>query len=268
MLICLIFILVLKLQVQLAAASCKKILQLAIKNRENEKVSIEFELLKLVRFQESRISDMCKQFLLTCAEKANQEINLIKTKIESFENADHKAESELLEIIKSVVKAFMEDTKKQTDALKSGLEALTKKKMRTEIEESQFVAACSRQFRSQADLREKEITLINQELESFSSIKIDYEDVKNEIKVMVLIAEKLAAEAIQTRKKEIFNTQCELIGRLKIKVSDAIANCKDHFIQASKNRKNVLNEFECELEKLKEIRKKIRKYEKDVVCCF
>ncbi|KFM74628.1 hypothetical protein X975_11772, partial [Stegodyphus mimosarum] len=64
------------------------------------------------------------------------------------------------------------------------------------------------------------------------------------------------------RKKEILNTECEVIGRLKIKVSDAVAKCKDHFIQASKNRKNELNEFDRELKKLKEIKKKIRKYEK------
>ncbi|GIY51182.1 hexokinase, partial [Caerostris darwini] len=114
-------------------ANCKRILNNAIKNRNNQNSLIEFEMMKLVRYQDSRIVQICKEQFVFLQESANVEIDVIKEKIKRIERMGHK--QELLDMCKKVFQEFIQMVNATIQLTESVLLSVVEKKLKIEVEE-------------------------------------------------------------------------------------------------------------------------------------
>ncbi|GFW76488.1 uncharacterized protein TNCV_1582671 [Trichonephila clavipes] len=173
------------------AANCKRTLMNGVKNRKAQHTVIEFELMKLVRYQDSRITTMCKDELIYLQEIINREIHIIKEKVKRLERSN---KMELLEICKKLSQEFMQLVNSSIHLTESILQSVSEKKRKIELEDAQFVAVCKDVFHSHIVQRKKEISLKLQTIDQIADIKLVPENLDPEI---VLIDPQVSSIAIR-----------------------------------------------------------------------
>ncbi|GIY24243.1 uncharacterized protein CEXT_701 [Caerostris extrusa] len=119
-------------------ANCKRILNNAIKNRNNQNSLTEFEMMKLVRYQDSRIVKICKEQFVFLQESANVEIDL-------------------LDMCKKVFQEFIQMVTATIQLTESVLLSVVEKKLKIEIEVSDSIIGCEKFFSEIAEVLKADI---------------------------------------------------------------------------------------------------------------
>ncbi|GFR31253.1 uncharacterized protein TNCT_274872, partial [Trichonephila clavata] len=233
------------------AANCKRILMNGVKNRKAGHTVIEFELMKLVRYQDSRITEMCKDELIYLQEIINREIHIIREKVKRLERSN---KMELLEICKKLSQEFMQLVNSSIHMTESILQSVTEKKMKIELEDAQFVAVCKDVFHSHIVQRKKEIALKQQTIDQIADIKLAPENLDAEVDFVFRMCTNLCDFSVETRYKEIERIECELIKQMKINVSESISECEQYFLEITEVLKNNLLALKKETEEIQLLR--------------
>ncbi|PRD35111.1 UNVERIFIED_CONTAM: hypothetical protein NCL1_12590 [Trichonephila clavipes] len=233
------------------AANCKRTLMNGVKNRKAQHTVIEFELMKLVRYQDSRITTMCKDELIYLQEIINREIHIIKEKVKRLERSN---KMELLEICKKLSQEFMQLVNSSIHLTESILQSVSEKKRKIELEDAQFVAVCKDVFHSHIVQRKKEISLKLQTIDQIADIKLVPENLDPEVDFVYKMCTNLCDFTMETRYKEIERIECELIKQMKINVSESISECEQYFLEITELLKNNLLALKKETEEIKLLR--------------
>ncbi|GFY51327.1 uncharacterized protein TNIN_222001 [Trichonephila inaurata madagascariensis] len=233
------------------AANCKRTLMNGVKNRKAQHTVIEFELMKLVRYQDSRITTMCKDELIYLQEIINREIHIIREKVKRLERSN---KIELLEICKKLSQEFMQLVNSSIHLTESILQSVTEKKTKIELEDAQFVAVCKDVFHSHIVQRKKEISLKQQTIDQIADIKLVPENLDSEVDFVYKMCTNLCDFTMETRYKEIERIECELIKQMKINVSESISECEQYFLEITEVLKNNLLTLKKETEEIQLLR--------------
>ncbi|GFU13611.1 PID domain-containing protein [Nephila pilipes] len=233
------------------AATCKRILVNGVKNRKSQCTRIEFELLKLVRYQDSRITRMCKDELIYLQESLNKEIQLIKEKVKRLERS---YKLEILEICKRLFQDFLLLVNNSINLTESILQSITEKKMKIELEDAQFVSVCKDLFHLHVAQRKKEIALKRQAIDQIYELKLTTENLDAEVDNVYKMCKTLCDLTIATRYNEIEGIECELIKQMNIKVSDSTSECEQYFFEITETLKNHLQALKKETEEIQNLR--------------
>ncbi|GBN97649.1 hypothetical protein AVEN_252658-1, partial [Araneus ventricosus] len=226
--------------------SCKRILMNAIKNRNAQHNLIEFELMKLVRYQDSRIVQICKDQLVFLQKTADEEALAIKEKIKKLERTGIK--QELFDICRKDLQEFIQMVNGTIQLTESVLQSIIENKMKIEVEDAQFVAVCRNLFLSQIMQRKKELSLFKQIADQVTETNLTIENMNEEAYCIFKVIYGIPEHARHIRQQEKEKLECELIKKMDIKVSDAVAHCEQFFMKLSETLKSDILEFRKELD--------------------
>ncbi|CAL1300450.1 unnamed protein product, partial [Larinioides sclopetarius] len=228
--------------------NCKRVLGNAIKNRNAQQNLIDFELMKLVRYQDSRIVQICKDQLVFLQKSANVEALAIKEKIKKLDRTGLK--QELFDMCKKDLQEFIQMVNGTIQLTESILQSIIEKKMKIEMEDAQFVAVCRNLFLSQIMQRKKELSLFKQIADQITEINLTVENMQEEAYCIFKVIYGIPEHARRIRQQEKEKLECELIKKMDIKVSDAVADCEQFFMEMSETLKNDVLEFKKELDNI------------------
>ncbi|KAF8797140.1 Protein disabled like protein [Argiope bruennichi] len=228
------------------ASSCKRTLMNAIKNRNTQHNLIEFELMKLVRYQDSRIVQICKDQLLFLQKSSNEEAFAIKEKIKKLERTGYK--QELYEMCRKDIQEFIQMVNGTIQLTESVLQSIKEKKMKIELEDAQFVAVCRNLFLSQMMQRKKEMSLYKQTADQVNETTLTIENMNEEANFIFRIIYGIPEHARSIRRLEKEQIECEIIKKMDINVSEAVNDCEKFFVEMSESLKDELYEFKKELD--------------------
>ncbi|XP_071035586.1 uncharacterized protein [Parasteatoda tepidariorum] len=216
----------------------ENLVQQAILNRYSEKDSIDFELLKFVRYQDSRFSKTLQDLLLTLAENSKNEADEIKEKV---------AENKKCQIL---LNNICLNAKLRIEQIESALQSVTDIKMKTELEDNQLINSCKLLLHDSIVLRKNEIAITIQDLDTVMEITGSGSVLKSQIMNIISVYEVLSSKAIHARKNEIELLQCEIIKKENITLSDTVSVCEKKALKIIETRRIELTTNTSEMESI------------------